>query len=308
MRRTLKRAPVAGDIVLTERDRTWLRAVHRFRFLTTDQAHLMVPSGSSRTAINRRLKELFDHGFLDRPAIQIEFTYQEKRPTVHALGQRGAKWLQEHDGVQFPKGKGWKAANNLKSAERITHQIGLVDTVLLFEDAINSTTDLSFVHQDELLAQTDWPARLKPFRLPTRTEHQGVLLERATDPDYTFVITKRLGGKTGRSLCFVEWDNSSEDFIKANRLASSIAQKHRCYADAYRRKLHKELYGLNNFRVLFVINASSNRVAKMQDVCERVVEQVPKGIFWYATAADFNEAGPLEPIWQTGDRWQRALV
>ncbi len=308
MQRTLKKPEPKGNIQLTERDMLWIRAVHRFRFITTDQAALL--SGStSRSKLNDRLLQLYAHDFLDRPDVQQKtYAYEKKRHTVHALGQNGAKWLADNDGVRFPKGKGWRTANKLKSSERLAHQVGVVDTVLHFEGAVATGDGLFMSHQDELLAQTDWPSGLKSYRLPTMTEQRGVMVERGTDPDYTFTISRTVAGKRQDSLCFLEWDNSSEDFIKANRLASSIAQKHRCYADAYRRKLHTELYGFNNFRVLFVIKGTPERVTKMRGVCDQVVEQAPKGIFWYTTADELETKGPLVDIWITGDGKQRPLV
>lgn len=306
--RTLKQSDPSSNIALTERDVLWIRAVHRFRFITTDQA-VWLSGTSSRSAINRRLRLLNDHGYLERPTVQREaFAYKPKRHTVHALGQRGAKWLAENDGVEFPKGKGWHTANQLKSAERLIHQIGVVDTMLHFERAVGERDDLTLSHQDEVIAGLDWPNNLKHFRLPTRAEYQGVMIDRATDPDYTLVLTKEKEGKRGHSLCFLEWDNNSEDFVKANQLASSIAQKHRCYADAYERKLHTKLYGFKVFRVLFVVNDDQSRIVKMRRVCDRVVTEGAKRLFWYTTADQLAKEGPLADIWVTGDGTRQALV
>ncbi len=308
MYRILQKPSATGNIQLTDRDKLWIRAVHRFRFITTDQAQLL--SGTtSRTKMNNRLAQLWAHDYLDRPTVQLQrYSYAKKRHTIHALGQKGATWLAENDGVRFPKGKGWRTANKLKSSERLAHQVGVVDTVLHFEQAIGQNNGLHLNHQDELMATIEWPAGLKPYRLPTQETQKGRLVDRGTDPDYTLSITRMKNGKLQNSLCFLEWDNSTEDFIKANRLASSIAQKHRCYADAYRRKLPHNLYGFNNFRVLFVINGGKSRVEKMRQVCEKVVENAPKGIFWYTTAAELEARGPLSDIWLTGEGRQLPLV
>ena len=299
--RALSKPKAVGRIQLTDRDKLWIRAVHRFRFITTDQAQILSGTGS-RSKLNQRLAQLFAHGYLDRPAVQqLAFGYGKKRHVVHALGQKGAKWLTENDDVQFPKGKGWWTANQLKSAERLTHQIGVVDTVLQFEQALSAREDLSLVHQDELFAAADWPPNLRPFRLPTKIQQQGSWVDRGTDPDYTFVLSKTVDAGTKRSLCFLEFDNATEDFIKANRLASSIAQKHRCYADAYRRHLHTELYGFKHFRVLFVVNGKHHRIERMRQVCKQVIDNVPRQIFWYVTADQLNARGPLGARWRTGD-------
>lgn len=309
MSRAYDKPPATGKIDLTDRDILWIRAVHRFRMITTDQAG-MLANAASRTKMNYRLRQLWAHDYLDRPESGRNLERGEKRPVVHLLGQRGAEWLEENDGVRFPRGKGWKTANQLKSTERIGHQIGLVDTVLRFNQDVEDTPGLRISHQDELIAEVEWPKRLRSYRLPTQIEEHGVTKPRATDPDYTFCLSQDFpDGKPRRSLCFLEWDNSSEDFIKANKLASSIAQKHRCYADAYQRKLQQELYGFKGMRVLWVVKGTEDRLLKMIDTMHRVVtDRTPHTIFWYALHDDLMKHGALGDIWRTGDGEVRPLI
>ena len=304
MYRTLRKRDATGALVLTERDKLWLRAIHRYRFITTDQAVSLATleeGRANRTAINGRLAKLYDHGFLERPAVQVEQTYRKKRHTVHALGQAGAAWLTRNDGVQFPKGKGWKTASELKSFERMSHDIGMVDTVLHIANTVERHPDLAMIHQLELLASTSWPKGLKPYRLPTRVMSQGRLTDRGTDPDYTFALAKVVDGEERRALFFLEYDTGSEDHIKSDRLASSIGQKHECYNDAHERKLAKELYGINNFRVLFVIDGSADRVAKFRAVFQRKIGiESRAGVFLYTTVAELAKQGALDNIWIDG--------
>ena len=122
MHRALKKPKPEGNLVLTERDKFWLRAIHRYRFLTTDQAQLLTQGivSKDRRALNRRLEQLWAHDYLDRPKVQLRaFAYAKKRHVVHALGPQGAKWLEETDGVVFPKGKGWHSVNRALSSPTI---------------------------------------------------------------------------------------------------------------------------------------------------------------------------------------------
>ena len=82
-----------SNIELTDRDVSIIRALEHHRFLTTD--HLMVLTDTvSRQGITRRLRELFDAGYVDRPKAQIlTMAYAEKRPMVYALGNAGADLL-----------------------------------------------------------------------------------------------------------------------------------------------------------------------------------------------------------------------
>ena len=125
----MKPAPKPG-LMLTPRDETIIRAVYRYRFLSTDQIQL-VTGTTSRSKLNSRLRELWGNDYLDRPEYQRElFAYAEKRPTVHALGRRGAAWLTENDGVRFPDTVDWRAKNReIKSGDFIRHTLGVTETM-----------------------------------------------------------------------------------------------------------------------------------------------------------------------------------
>src|SRR5260370_27111243 len=85
-----ERAKDAG-MVLTPRDLLILRAVHRHRLLRS--THLIaLLDGSPQTTL-RRLQLLFHHGYLDRPAAQLDWYAQGSEPMVYALGNRGAAIL-----------------------------------------------------------------------------------------------------------------------------------------------------------------------------------------------------------------------
>src|ERR1700687_5327722 len=85
-----ERAKVAG-IKLTPRDLEILRAVHRHRLLRS--THLIaLLDGSPQTTL-RRLQLLFHHGYLDRPAAQLDWYAQGSEPMVYALGNRGGAVL-----------------------------------------------------------------------------------------------------------------------------------------------------------------------------------------------------------------------
>jgi len=128
MERALVKPKIVRRIVLTPRDAMILRAVHRFRFFTTDQAQLLT-GAASRNKLNDRLAKLWAHDYLDRPIdlTRATFSHADKRHVVHVLGQRGADWLAENDGVKFPKGKGWRSANaDLSNIQNLAHTIGMV--------------------------------------------------------------------------------------------------------------------------------------------------------------------------------------
>src|ERR1700688_2034028 len=85
-----ERAAVAG-MALTPRDLEILRAVQRHRLLRS--THLIALLDGCRQTTLRRLQLLFHHGYLDRPAAQLDWYAQGSEPMVYALGNRGAAAL-----------------------------------------------------------------------------------------------------------------------------------------------------------------------------------------------------------------------
>src|SRR3954470_9689976 len=97
-----ERAPVRG-MILTPRDLDILRAVYRHRLLRS--THLVALSGGSPQATLRRLQLLFHQGYLDRPAMQLDWYVRGSEPLVYALGNRGAEileaeWAMRRGGVR----------------------------------------------------------------------------------------------------------------------------------------------------------------------------------------------------------------
>jgi len=91
----------AQPIKLTDRDAEILKALHKYRFLTTDHLQTLTQT-QSRWGMNKRLRLLYDHKYIDRPKGQSAiFSHAEKRPVVYALGNNGAKLLSARHG-RFP--------------------------------------------------------------------------------------------------------------------------------------------------------------------------------------------------------------
>ncbi|WP_299632362.1 replication-relaxation family protein [uncultured Roseobacter sp.] len=288
---------------LTERDKRWIRAVYKFRVTTTDQM-MVICGDESRSSVNARLRRLWGEDYLARPEefMRKHYSHAEKRHTLHMLGQEGANHLDKVEGVQLPQKKGWTAAAKNFKGQNVEHDLGVVDFVLALEADAARMPGVEVVHQLELLARNNLPLIGKLGRLPTKAIRKGSLVDRATDPDYTFEIHKQQdNGRTAKGLCFLEYDNDTEDFIKSDALASSIKQKHEAYTYAYQRKLHTKLYDRDNFRVLFVVNDTLARVKKMQQVYkDTVAKRIAAGVFLYTTVEAVRLHGVFGDIWTNG--------
>ena len=304
MARHLKKPPARPGLMLTPRDALIIRAVYRYRFLSTDQIQLLTGT-TSRSKLNDRLRELWGNDYLDRPEYQRElFAYADKRPTVHALGTRGAEWLTQNHHVRFPKTVDWRAKNkHIKSGDFIHHTLGVTETMLQVERDVHAESGLRVIDREEvwLTSPSFTPNHPKPYELPTTlTWKEGLKQRRNTKPDYLFGIADNRGERPTRGLHFLEYDRGTENFVKRSASQSSILQKLSGYADAYERKLHEQLYGYKRFRVLFVIEGDERRIDNMIAVYQaHIEERIPAGAFLFTTVDAIKSAGFLAPIWRT---------
>lgn len=304
MYRALKKPPFK-EVVLTERDDLILRTVERYRLVTTDQL-ARVTGAQSRRAINSRLYKLWGADLLARPEIQRQInSFGSERPLIHALGQRGALRLSRKYQISYPKGKGWNTANELKSINFVDHRLGTTDTMLAFEAGIAGNEQFRFIdhHELRLYAPKGTENLRYPQTLPTQLpDKRGVKRRKGTKPDYSFAIeNKELPKQANKALLFLEWDNNTEDYVRGDPMQSSIAGKYLGYGDAYKRGLHTKIFGFKNFRVLFVVNAGSDRVEKMILTYQKFAKDlIPAGAFLHTTVAELALYGPYAPIWVNG--------
>jgi hypothetical protein len=301
-----------GNIELTERDRLIISSVYRFRFLTTDQLQV-ITNTKGRRVFNRRLKELFDAKLLDRPKLQHTlYSHSVKRPLVHALGNEGAKLIEQLHGISLPSSVRWTDKNNkIKKPEYIQHALGVADVVISLEQQLsNLPNEVSYSNQNEVIALS--PARpgkrINPLSLPTsyRWWTSGDRVTRSTVADAVFAFTDDRGEKTKQGLLFVEYDGNTMPVVRRTPSQSSIIQKMLGYADARDRKLQKKYFGYNNFRVLFVTRDRDRRIASMQEAWEQhAAHLIPAGAFLFADYDDLIKHSPLGNIW-TNAKGERA--
>lgn len=296
-------------IVLTDRDRTILRACHEFRLVSNRQLRTLSRSDCTMQAMNRRLARLAEPGidYLHWPPAQKPiFSYSNKRPFLYALGQAGLREL-KNQGVWFPERYGITHANKqLKNATFMEHQLGVVDCYLAFRAGLESEEGYRLIDKQELLETA--PAttkRLKyPWRIPTRFRHlDGKTKERGTKPDYTLAIGKMKGARELRSFVFIEFDNRTEDFVRTDPAQSSITGLYLRYADIFSRKLHTKLYGFEKaFRVAIVVAGDDwDRVHQMIGVFQKHASQIAPGeIFLHTTAHELETMGLRSARWLTG--------
>ena len=136
---------------VTQRDITILRLIYIYRALTTRQITALEFGKDERsTQAEERLKRLYHNGYLDRRSQGV--TYEDNKPLVYMLTEKGAQLLCEVDGMKREE-IFWKPKYNQISNYHLQHVIAVSDVRIAFERAcqrldyeLNWLTEMSIRH------------------------------------------------------------------------------------------------------------------------------------------------------------------
>ena len=273
-----------ASMQLTDRDVAILRALEQHRFLTTDHL-LALTGGTSRQGITRRLRELFDTKYVDRPRAQMmALAYADKRPMVYALGNAGAELLANRFQTPLPDVY-WTEKNRRVKEKFVEHTLGIANFMVDLEIACRSAGNVRIITKDDILTSAPETTRRKrhPFRWQTRIHWNDQWHDIAIVPDIIFGLhyTNRPEGKN-KAYFVVEIDRGTMPITRRDIGQTSFARKLHSYADTFERKLHLEQFGIKNFRVL-TVTTSQERVETMKAAyLSEVSVKAPAGLFLFA--------------------------
>ena len=278
----------SASLALTDRDVEILLALEQHRFLTTD--HLLQLTGTtSRQAMNRRLRRLYDAKYIDRPRAQMHaMACGDKRPMIYALGNDGAALLSNRFQMALPDIY-WTEKNRRVKEKFVEHTLGIADFMVGMEVACRQSGRLKLIHRDEILASAPEATRRKrdPFRWQTRIHWDNQWHEIAIVPDAVFGL-QYLDKPEGmnRAYFFVEIDRGTMPILRRDIRQSSFARKLHSYADTFDRKLHTDQLAIKNFRLL-TVTTSADRIATMcQAVQTETTDKAPPGLFLFRSKTD----------------------
>lgn len=292
---------------ITDRDTEILRAVARWRFLTSEQIVrylVMLDGAASHQHVLRRLNALFAYGYLDRP-VQQSVQLTAAFPLVYALGRRGAKLLAEL-GEATNADVQWTLKNARATAVFIMHTLETAEAMLRFEVAARER-GLRLIDHDALrpLLPAETQALDDPFRLrvTTRIEGRPVTLNAVPDRLCSLVLPDNR-----RTNLAIEIDRSTM-VLAARKLTgkSSFARKVHSYHAAWLQRRHREQWGFASFRVL-TIAPSETRIRGMLTVQRRITQDRLGALFLYSTPQRLQTHGPLGPAWLSAEGDDQCLI
>lgn len=274
-----------------------MRALHKYRFLTTD--HLQSITGTeSRWGMNKRLRLLYDHKYIDRPKAQAAiFSHAEKRPTVYALGNAGAALLSARFGIAMPPSVYWTEKNRRVRERHIEHTLGISDFMIEIEAICKALPDHQLIGQGEILAQSPAETRRSkhPFRWKTRVEHNSKHHDIMILPDYVFGLRHSNGRER---FYFVEIDRGTMPVTRRDIGQTSFLRKVLSYADTFERGLALRRFGMRGFQVL-TVTTSAERIQTIQKAITNLSStSFSANTFLFRAKGDIQAPFPFHARWQ----------
>ena len=301
-RSRFKPQPVSNSIQITERDEQIMLALYQYRFLDSRQIAKLVRSDSDW--LLRRIRKLFDHGYIDRPPSQI---LGRNRPMVYAIADNGIEFLngKHHVGIT----KRWRDKNRTVGLFQIEHTLESAEQVITFQRAAYERPATTFLAQQFLLDFVPYQKNGHALALPAKVRWNSVLEDTSIVADAFFGLRHTDKDEVFRYY-LLETDRGTEPIDRSDFRQSSIKKKMLTYADIIAKKPHVKRLGIDHFQVLFV-TTSEQRIETMQACYENHVRpirfpvpgstkriQISPRYFLFTTKEKLLRSDPFELEWQ----------
>jgi len=282
---------------LTERDLRLLAHVGQSRFRSSAQLALL--DGGSEQKVIRRLRALFDHGYLDRPKQQLaSLLILGPRKMVYGLAPKGARTLREH-GYHLNGVGDWTEKNKRAGAIFIEHTLAVAEFMTGLELSCRAHKDVEIVREREIIAEGPEVTRSarEPLRWVVRPERKRGEVWSVV-PDSMFALSF---ADSTASYFLLEIDRGTIPIARTAFDHRSIVRKLDIYYQGWRAGRHVEQFGVKQLRVLFVTE-SAERVKNMLRAVDQVTGGRGSNFFLFIDQATLAAGDPLDVPWMSGKR------
>lgn len=258
-----------GQLKIEPRDIEILKTLLDYRFLTSSQIQRIF--FSSKSFADRRLRNLYDHGMLERIVRPVT---QGKAELLYAIGSEGARQLSVH--LDIPRDKlGWSRKGNSVKPEFIQHQLDLNSLRLAIEEVIEKSSDYTLL---------TWESNLKI----------NVKQRKNLIPDAYFALST----PRGNTFFFLELDRATET------ATGKFRKKIENYQIMRERGEFKKQFGRENFRVL-IVTTSETRLKSLLGIFKNMRLKI---LFWLTTVDLILSETLLGNIWLRADKPELSAV
>lgn len=295
-----KRHPVdRARIVIQERDAEILRLVTLYRRLRTSHILRLIPDSPDK--VGKRLRKLYDQGFLDRDPEpwRDELGAGGSSSIIYKLGAEGAGYLREragHFGISEYVLRRIPAAR--APVKLLPHRLGISDTVTAIAAACRLSTCFRYLDQDELMmtrASVKQRRRKSPltWHLKMYDHGRGDVRDLGITPDGFFGIEYGDASEQPKTRhFFLELDRGRMPAYRKSLEQTSIYRKLVSYAASREAKVYPQLFNINHIRILTVVPDRSRIDTILAMAKEHVwqTEGYTAPAYLFATADAFGDA------------------
>lgn len=291
------------NITLSDRDIEILTVLARYRYIRKDFLHALLPPQSMQV-LTRRLRDLFDAGYVNRPEEQWRAFNARYSQAVYEIDVLGEEALRER-GV-YPRELSSLTRKSRGGAIRqYPHSMMICDTLASIEIGLKGTGH-RLITWSEILERRGTISKENPFKLPctidyvyqTGAEYHA---ETSVVPDALFGIRH----PDGMASFFVLEAERGNGIERRNLDQPSFLKKLLAYRNISHTKVYKEVLGIPNMRVL-VVTPGEQRIKHMRELAEREIGQSRLFLFQSIPTQDANLKAPSPfPILSTIP-WERA--
>jgi hypothetical protein len=285
-----------------------LAHIARYGLISSDDLALL--DGGSAQNAKRELRNLWEHGYVMRPAAQLKTVpLTGPQPIAYGLSNKGARLLREH-GHRIDLGVDWSENARRVGIAYIDHSVARSRFMSAVEVAARSRPDVSVMDAAAIIARA--PERTQRAKHPLKwtaiiPDEHGRDMSASLISDDLFALV--LDDDT-TSYFLVEIDRgqmpvrrngaSAEEVVEGKRrVRTHYRHKLATYYHGWRQRRHVEQFGIEQMRVL-TITTSAKRVATMVDSLADVTAGKGSELFLFIDEETLRSANPLDAIWTSG--------
>jgi hypothetical protein len=290
---------------LMPRDLEILQAVAGFGVIQSSQLERLLPGSPQR--LRRRLKLLFNAGYLARPRSQVAAMIAGKGSAAMAytLTRRGAALVPGESGVTWYTQDG--------ELSQLLHRLAITEFLVSMTVGCRESEHLEFVPSHAVIASS--PAETRAASIPDRWQvsvrYNGTSQSLHLRADGLFAVRHRelrAAGRPSDKHFFLEIDKGTMPITRPALSQSSILRKLLAYGATFRAEIHKSRFAMTNMRVLFVTE-TPERASHMVDAYKaHAAHAAPAGLFLFTDRVSLAAVPTiLSTTWLDGEGRERRL-
>lgn len=290
-------------MTIGERDIEVLRLLGRYRYLRKDFLHqLLGDRGGNEQWLTRRLRDLFDAGYVNRPPEQWRAMNARYSQAVYELDKRGEDLLRERG--LYPREVSRLVRKARSGAIRqYPHSMMICDTLASIEIGTQGT-DAEIVTWSEILERHGTIDKHNPFKLPCEISYRYPSTGKLHRAKTTLVPDAVFGIRRGEKVSFFALEAERGNGIwRSNLEQPSFLKKILGYRDIIRQKTYEKALGIPNLRVL-VVTGSEARINSMIELAAEITGGSNLFLFHDIPTHDHTAPKPF-PHLSTAE-WKRA--